>query len=479
MDASGLWCIDPCSLHVFGCLRVYLITRICSSISTTCTHQLMLFDMNLLASNLNLVILPKLKLFIIIHLSESICPQFDCLLAQMKSGARPGKSSPGTARCQGRPGPRLLANAPLPRISIIFPFAICIITFLHFPSSCSCRCRWPPSVPGSTSDGNAPGTASAAALTAGTAGTAGSPGCGAGPGGGAAAPNAWQRRAAAGSSTASWRTLRYKCDKVEYKVTQMWYKSDTQVIHMYSNCDNEKEWTCLCQSLDMSDMWSSVICLPASLQRGKCHLPVLSRKTVQVLRFSVESGFNHEVNKQYDREQKPWTGFPWTGCEHWTLSLFWRSNVLKNDELVGSWVLTSCQSCQGPVPMVPWYSGIGGDAPVLAKAGVWSSLWSFSADLNLPVFGSNSDARMPAPDAFSFENRRPIAFTKLPSHQRSLSLTWAGPYEWHQAEVEKVRKLRDEFEGASAECLDKLERGRARARPGHEVWLLSMGSFSL
>lgn len=32
------------------------------------THQLMLFDMNLLASNLNLVILPKLKLFIIIHL---------------------------------------------------------------------------------------------------------------------------------------------------------------------------------------------------------------------------------------------------------------------------------------------------------------------------------------------------------------------------------------------------------------------------
>ena len=35
--------------------------------------------------------------------------------------------------------------------------------------------------------------------------------------------------------------------------------------------------------------------------------------------------------------------------------------------------------------------------------------------------------------------------------------------------MEKVRKLRDEFEGASAECLDKLERGRARARPGHEV----------
>ena len=256
-----------------------------------------------------------------------------------------------------------------------------------------------------------------------------------------------------GTNVTKWSTKWHKCGT----------KSDTQVIQMYSISDNEKEWTCLCQSLDMSDMWSSVICLPASLQRGKCHLPVLSRRTVQVLRFSVESGFNHEVNKQYDREQKPWTGFPWTGCEHWTLSLFWRSNALKNDGLVGSWVLTSCQSCQGPVPMVPWYSGIGGDAPVLAKAGVWSSLWSFSADLNLPVFGSNSDARMPAPDAFSFENRRPIAFTKLPSHQRSLSLTWAGPYE-HQAEVEKVRKLRDEFEGASAECLDKLERGRARAQ---------------
>ena len=131
MDASGLWCIDPCSLHVFGCLRVYLITRICSSISTTCTHQLMLFDMNLLASNLNLVILPKLKLFIIIHLSESICPQFDCLLAQMKSGARPGKSSPGTARCQGRPGPRLLANAP--SATDFYYFSICNLHH-HFPS---------------------------------------------------------------------------------------------------------------------------------------------------------------------------------------------------------------------------------------------------------------------------------------------------------------------------------------------------------
>ena len=73
------------------------------------------------------------------------------------------------------------------------------------------------------------------------------------------------------------------------------------------------------------------------------------------------------------REQKDLSGFPWTGCEDWTLSLFGRSRMMDLYGFVGSWALNTSQ---GPVPMVPWYSGIGGDAPVLAKAGVWSSLWS-------------------------------------------------------------------------------------------------------